>query len=499
MNQPSVVSRGVEYARAHWIRIGLISAGVLVPCFWQRHIEAGDLGSHVYNAWLAQLIGQGRAPGLYLAPQWHNVLFDFVLLGVANVAGLLVAEKVAVALAVLIFFWGVFVLLVALTERVPWFLTPCMAMLAYGYSFNMGFFNYYISIGLACWSAGIFLGGPRSDWIVALALWPVIYLAHPIGFLFAVGITGYLALRGVLSGIWKLIVPVGTVGGVALLHWVLATHSDYDVDWTKDGPFYVFNGSDQLVLYGDQYASLARAAVLFGVICFVVDAVLRRKERASWKAFALPLELYVVAFVVIVLLPENIRPSADVAWIGLLVSRLTLVAAVFGLAVLGCLTPRKWQLLGFGLLGLAFFVFLHDDAVSLNQTEVNAEALLSRLPDGTRVIPTLSAAPDSRIEFVGHLADRACIGHCFSFSNYEPASGQFRVRATPGNRIAVSPYPQLEKMVSAGYAFQAGDLRLVQLYECDRRVDLRKLCVREIGVGETARVGGPVGNGGVVK
>src|SRR5450755_3970897 len=121
MNQPSVVSRGVEYARAHWIRIGLISAGVLVPCFWQRHIEAGDLGSHVYNAWLAQLIGQGRAPGLYLAPQWHNVLFDFVLLGVANVAGLLVAEKVAVALAVLIFFWGVFVLLVALTERVPWF------------------------------------------------------------------------------------------------------------------------------------------------------------------------------------------------------------------------------------------------------------------------------------------------------------------------------------------------------------------------------------------
>ncbi len=109
--------------------------------------------------------------------------------------------------------------------------------------------------------------------------------------------------------------------------------------------------------------------------------------------------------------------------------------------------PRKWQLAGFAFLALAFFIFLRDDAVYLNQTEANAEALLSRLPYGTRVIPTLSSPPDSRIEFVGHLADRACIGHCFSFLNYEPASGQFRVRAKPGNRIAASPYPEVEKMV----------------------------------------------------
>jgi len=34
------------------------------------------------------------------------------------------------------------------------------------------------------------------------------------------------------------------------------------------------------------------------------------------------------------------------------------------------------------------------------------------------------------VQFIAHSVDRACIGHCFSYSNYEPSSGQFRVRAS---------------------------------------------------------------------
>jgi hypothetical protein len=37
---------------------------------------AGDLSSHLYNAWLAELIGQGRAPGLVIVEQHTNVLFE---------------------------------------------------------------------------------------------------------------------------------------------------------------------------------------------------------------------------------------------------------------------------------------------------------------------------------------------------------------------------------------------------------------------------------------
>jgi len=64
---------------ANYLKIILASAAVLVPCFWHQHIQATDLGSHLYNAWLAQLIRRGAAPGLKLVSQHSNVLFDLML------------------------------------------------------------------------------------------------------------------------------------------------------------------------------------------------------------------------------------------------------------------------------------------------------------------------------------------------------------------------------------------------------------------------------------
>jgi len=59
----------------------------------------------------------------------NNVLFDVVLLRAANLVGMAAAEKIVVSACVLIFFWGVFAFVAAVTERPPWFLTPCIAML----------------------------------------------------------------------------------------------------------------------------------------------------------------------------------------------------------------------------------------------------------------------------------------------------------------------------------------------------------------------------------
>ncbi len=129
----------------------LVSAAILIPCFWQRHIQAGDLASHVYNAWLAQLVGEGKAPGVYAVWQAKNVLFDLMLLNLGKVFGFGVAEKITVSACVLVFFWGVFTLISVATRKRPWLLVPGLAMLAYSYVFYMGFMNYYLSLGLACW------------------------------------------------------------------------------------------------------------------------------------------------------------------------------------------------------------------------------------------------------------------------------------------------------------------------------------------------------------
>src|ERR1700747_2037667 len=154
----SALIQSLHFVRAKFWIILLISVVLLIPCFWHRHIEAGDLGSHVYNAWLAQLIQRGQAPGLYLARQWNNVLFDFLLLKLGNVFGLCAAQKILVPLCVLIFFWGAFSLIAAVSRCPPWFLLPCLAMLAYGWTFNVGFFNYYLSLGLGFFGISIVWG-----------------------------------------------------------------------------------------------------------------------------------------------------------------------------------------------------------------------------------------------------------------------------------------------------------------------------------------------------
>src|SRR5271168_3063021 len=104
----SSTASAMQFIRARKWVILAVSLAMVVPCFWHRHIEAGDLGSHVYNAWLAQLIAKGQAPGLYIAAQWNNILFDVTFLHAANWAGFAAAEKIVVSGCVLIFFWGVF-------------------------------------------------------------------------------------------------------------------------------------------------------------------------------------------------------------------------------------------------------------------------------------------------------------------------------------------------------------------------------------------------------
>ena len=121
-------SRSIAALRA----IGL-SVAVLIPCFWHDRIAAGDLGSHTYNAYLASLIRQGQAPGLYIAPQWTNALFDLLLSSAAIALDFLAAERLVVSAAVLVFFWGAFAFIAVQGQRRPWLLTPAIAAIAYGY------------------------------------------------------------------------------------------------------------------------------------------------------------------------------------------------------------------------------------------------------------------------------------------------------------------------------------------------------------------------------
>jgi hypothetical protein len=472
----------LAFLRRYRWHILLVSAAVLIPCFWHKRIEAGDLPSHVYDAWLAQLIQKGQAPGLYFSGQWNNILFDVTLLWLTKVAGFGAAQKIAVSLCVLTFFWGVFSFVNAVAGQPPWLLTPCIFMLAYGYSFSMGFMNYCWSLGLACFALAMVWRPRRVDWIGAAIFAVLAYVAHPIGFLWLAGMLAYVKVREKLPGWWKAILPLAAAAGFYAVFWYALHHPALSADWDR-GPFYLYNGADQLALYGKRYIGLAVASFGFGVLCVAVDFLAMPREVGSWRHFALPLEWYAVAFCATALVPENLRPSADAGWIGLLCSRLTTVSAILGLCFLGLLKPRKWQLSGFGVCALIFSAFLYQDTGWLNRLEANAEKLVSSLSPGARVIVTLDAPQSSRIQFIHHAVERACIGHCFSYANYEPSSGEFRVRVREGSPLVASSTDTAEDMTAGEYDMDDTDLPMKQIYQCDAS-DLTKLCMRDLKAGD---------------
>jgi hypothetical protein len=474
--------------------ISAVSVIVLAPCSWHKHIEAGDLGSHVYNVWLAQLIEEGQAPGLYIAHQWNNILFDVLLLHTAKHISFAATEKVVVSFCVLAFFWGVFAFVSAVSGRAPWLLTPCMAMLAYGYSFNMGFMNYYLSLGLGCFALALLWQAEKtSTWICGALVALLALVAHPIGFLWVAGTTAYVHLWRRIPEYWRLPLPAAIIAAFFALRWMIANNRDYEADWLP-GSFLLRNGADQLVLYGHRYWYLYGAAVAWGVVSFFF-AVWRaiHGEEQDWRPLRLTLELYLLAVCVTALLPENMRFSHYAGWIGLLVSRLTTITAIFGLAALACSPMRRWTGAGFALWAGVFFVFLYQDTGTLNELERNAEKITAALPYGTRIVPVINAPGEWRVQFIGHAIERACIGRCFSISNYEPSSGQFRIRVREGSPVVTASSDMAEDMAAGEYVVKPSDLPLMAIFQCGDS-GFTKLCAASLTAGKkTEEAGEPDG------
>jgi hypothetical protein len=233
---------------------------------------------------------------------------------------------------------------------------------------------------------------------------------------------------------------------------------------------------------------LSIVAMLVGVVCFVIDRVERRRERELWSSLRLPLELYCVVVFATYVLPDVLRVPLYSGWVGALALRLTTVSAALGLCVLAFMRPRKWTAMGFGMIAVVFLVFLYQDTAILNRMEAQVEQLVATLPSGERVTASIWAPSDSRVPYIRHIVDRACIGKCFSFQNYEPASKQFRVRVE-GSSVAVDDSDTSQEMESGEYKVQSSDLPMAQIYQCNDK-DLTKLCIRQLAAGETnGRIG----------
>jgi hypothetical protein len=461
----------------YWLRMVWVSAVVLIPCFWHRHIAASDLGSHLYNAWLAQLIRHGQAPGLYLSGQLTNVLFDWMLSGLA-IFGFAAAEKVAVSICVLIFFWGAFALVAACTGRPPWFLTPLIALFAYGWTFHIGLYNYYLAIGISFFCLALFIHGTWPERALIIPCLVVVAMAHPFGVLWLVAACAYVACSQALSWRYQIALLAFTAALIFGIHYVLWHHFVIEPEPHR---WYYFNGFDQLMLFGQRYWYIAGVLGGLAAIALTFDLITRRKEAGVWRGYWLAVQIYVVVELASVLFPRTVTLPGKVP-ISLIPERLTSIAAIGICCVLGAMRPRRCHLIGLLIVAGIFGAFLYQDTGVVNDTEAQAERLVHTLPPNQRVVASIFELNDRSRIMIQHNIDLACIGWCFDYGNYEPSSAVFRVRATPGNPYVITDYETAIDTEDGTYEVQPQDLPMYQVYQCTETG--RVLCIRALSAGE---------------
>jgi hypothetical protein len=471
------MSEGADLIRKRVPLEILASAIALIPCFWLPRIEAGDLGSHSYNAWLTRLLQTGQAPGLWVASQKNNILFDVLLLRLGSLMGFAAGERLAVCISVLVFLWGAYWFVSVVAGRPAWFLLPLLLMLTFGWTFHMGFFNFYLSLGLAFAALALFWRAHGIGYLYVVPFVPLIWMAHPLGLLCFISMASYVFIARHLVPRSHMLLAGAALACIIALHFFLARV--YPVQWWG-GRYADLLGTDQIVL-GSRYQFLAWSLILAIAGCLALDYVRTRSRKGgSVIFFPLPLQLFILGLLALVLLPDSIWLPRYQEPISLITSRFTLATAVIGCCLLNSLRSR----LLFGILSaaiaVAYFTLMYQDAVKTYALERQAEALVAKIPQGSRIITTIYPFRGFRI-FVHHVMDRACIGRCFNIDNYEPSSNAFRLRATAGNRLVADSEADANHMMLGDYVVRPEDLPVWQVLQCGpREIDL---CLRPLHPG----------------
>ncbi|MBV8049715.1 MAG: hypothetical protein JOZ80_00925 [Acidobacteriaceae bacterium] len=453
----------------------LVSLLILVPCFWQKRIEATDLSSHVYNAWLASLAEQGRTPGVYVVRQWSNVAFDVGLEGLLVRVGSSAAQRIMVSVAVLIFFWGAVALSNVVAGKNWWFTIPWVAVLTYGFVFHMGFFNYYLSLGIClCYLALAWKGGIQRFFLGTPLLF-FAWAAHPLPVIWAIGMLAYVMAAHRLRGLQTMgLLGVGIVlliGIREILIWRFAG------TWSWKQVYFV-TGINQPVFFNPAYTPIFGLFLLVSVVSF---RTLIKQHGISAVIRSIPLQVFLLNAAAVFVLPSVIESPRYAIPFSFITDRLSLAAGVMACALLAAAPIKLPQKLILTFAGLIFFGLVFADTWKLNRVEDSVDHLVAQLPSGARVLNYFPTR-NRHISPALHALDRACIGHCLSYGNYEPMSRQFRVRAVPGNAFVIADFKDEHAVDTGKYVVQPRDLPVYLIYLCG---DMRDhVCLKTMQAGE---------------
>lgn len=448
------------------------TAGILAPCWWHAHIEAGDVASHTYNAWLANQVD--KLHGLSLAWQWTNVLYDVVLAQLCRWFGYSVGEKLAVSGVALALFWGMWWLVRAGDREHSggWSVVPVLAMLTYSWTFHMGLMNFCLAAGLSCLALALWIRGGARATAFAAPLLLLAWLAHVLPVVVVLACGAYAAVRTRLRPKQQLQFLLGAVAGILLasavvLRWFSASRAPLSLATVL--------GVNQFIVYTlSPYRWIGYATV---IILWTAVVLFHRKRRRE-LLLSTPLHLAMLFAIAVAVLP-----TALVGWgsgVSFVVERLSLAVPLCACVLLARAHPPRWIGIALAVPALAYFAVLWGQSRVMNHIEEGITAAARQAPAASRVVLLMPYGDNTTT--IMHMIDRACVGHCFSYTNYEISTRQFRLRGTPDNGIAATDPATSFALQVGRYVVQPQDAPLYEVYVCDRATD--RFCVRELRAGD---------------
>jgi hypothetical protein len=262
----------------------------------------------------------------------------------------------------------------------------------------------------------------------------IAFTAHALPVLWAAAVISYVALIRRLRPRYRSALTLAVLGLSWIVLQIVSTLITVinDSAWTAERIARLL-GLDQVWLFGPLYIIIL-AGLLLVWICWFQH--LTERLQLVRLVSGIPFQLWFLHSLGLLLIPDKILPPGSNSAFTFIPQRMTLIVGVMTCALLSKVEPTRPLKFLSVMAAAAFFLLLYVDTRRLNSVEDRVNALLSTLPQNRRVVGPL-CLPQSRVNALLHTIDRACIGNCYSFANYEPSSLHFRIRATKPNGIVL--------------------------------------------------------------
>jgi hypothetical protein len=221
--------------------------------------------------------------------------------------------------------------------------------------------------------------------------------------------------------------------------------------------FWRVTGADQLWVYGDKYTWAAGSLAAVWLLIAI-----ERWRRGPVRSAGPLLQACVLTAAGIFFMPTAIwipRYNHQLSYIS---DRMSLPLAILVCGLLAGSRVRLWHTGAMAIAALLFFGFLYADESVLNDFEDQVDQIVAQIPPSQRVVLSL-VNNDIQVNAITHMVDRACVGRCWSYGNYEPSSGAFRVRVVGDTSLAARTTADADGFQTGRYVVQPRDLPLYQI------------------------------------